>query len=295
MNKPILKWVGGKTQIIDKILSKFPEKINTYHEIFLGGGSVLIALLSSDKIKTQHVFAYDINESLIGVYKNVQTKPQELYNVLTELVQNFMSFPTAGVVNRKPESKVDVTCRETYYYWIRKCYNQEEDHYSVQNSAYFIFLNKTCFRGLHRNGPNGFNVPYGNYKNPTIIDRDHLFHIHTLIQNATFECLDFEQSMSRVTDEDDFVYLDPPYVPVTTTSFVSYDKDRFDKHDVLFDLCKKLPCPFLMSNSNTEKVKTSFQNYVCKEIETRCSINPKNPDAKQSEIMIYSEILTADL
>ena len=78
MNKPILKWVGGKTQIIDKILSKFPQKINTYHEIFLGGGSVLIALLSSDKIKTERVFAYDINKSLIGVYRNVQTKPQEL-------------------------------------------------------------------------------------------------------------------------------------------------------------------------------------------------------------------------
>lgn len=289
MNKPILKWVGGKTQIIDKILSKFPQKINTYHEIFLGGGSVLIALLSSDKIKTERVFAYDINKSLIGVYRNVQTKPQELYDVLTELVQDFMSFSETGIVNRKPELKSDVTCRESYYYWIRRCYNQQGDGYSIQSSAYFIFLNKTCFRGLYRNGPNGFNVPYGNYKNPTILELDHLFRIHTLIQGVTFECLDFEQSMSRVMSNGDFVYLDPPYVPVTKTSFVSYNKDRFDRHDILFDLCKKLPCPFLMSNSNTEKIKTSFQNYVCEEIETRCSINSKNPDSKQSEIIIYNK------
>jgi DNA adenine methylase len=94
--------------------------------------------------------------------------------------------------------------------------------------------------------------------------------------------------MTRVSDADDFVYMDPPYVPVTKTSFVSYNKDGFDKHDILFDLCKKLPCPFLMSNSNTDKVKNSFQNYVCEEIETRCSINSKNPDAKQSEIIVSS-------
>jgi DNA adenine methylase len=195
MNKPILKWVGGKTQIIDKIVSRFPEKINTYHEIFLGGGSVLIAVLLSDKIKVGRVFAYDINKALIGVYKNVQSKPHELYDALAELIRDFnetANSPNSGAVNRKPESKADVNCRESYYYWIRKCYNKDGDGFSVRNSAYFIFLNKTCFRGLYRNGPNGFNVPYGNYKNPTILERDHLFHIHALIQSVTVECLDFE-------------------------------------------------------------------------------------------------------
>jgi DNA adenine methylase len=286
MSKPILKWVGGKTQIIDKVMSKFPEKINTYHEIFLGGGSVLIALLSSPKIKAEHVFAYDINKPLIGVYKNVQAKPAELYDMLSEIISEFMALPLelpAGIANRKPTSKTDINCRESYYYWTRICFNKLTDAFSLQSSVYFIFLNKTCFRGIYRTGPNGFNVPYGNYKKPTILERTHLFHIHALIQPVTFECLDFEQTLIRPTDKDDFVYLDPPYVPVKKNSFVY---DGFDKHDTLFELCKKLPCPFLMSNSNTEKVRTSFSDYTCEVLETKCSINSKNPESKQSELMI---------
>ena len=157
----------------------------------------------------------------------------------------------------------------------------------------FIFLNKTCFRGVFRVGPKGFNVPYGHYNNPEIINKEHLLEIHILIQNVVFECCDFNTSLT-IVEPNDFVYLDPPYAPETDTSFVGYTENGFniENHNKLFKLCndeininnKK----FMMSNSNTDFVKQHFteEKYSIKVITAKRSINSKNPDAKAKEVII---------
>ena len=220
--KPILKWVGGKTQIIDKLIAGFPPEINNYREPFLGGGSVLFALLSHVKrgaIKISgNIYAYDLNGPLIHVYKNIQMRHNELYDMLQQIIAEFNECGN-GEINRKPatiqEAKI---AKENYYYWIRSKYNKLslDDKQDIIGSAMFIFLNKTCFRGVFRVGPRGFNVPYGHYNNPEIINKNHLQEIHDLIQNVIFECSDFNVSVQNV-EPDDFVYLDPPYAPETDT------------------------------------------------------------------------------
>ena len=228
ITKPFLKWVGGKTQILDNLVMEFPCEINNYREIFLGGGSVLLALLSYVKdglinIKG-NIYAYDVNEPLIYIYKNIQSNHNELFDEIQKIITEFNECCNEvkdGELNRKPKNINEAKLsRENYYYWIRSQYNNlsSNDKNKIIGSAMFIFLNKTCFRGVFRVGPNGFNVPYGHYNNPEIINKEHLFKIHNLIQNVIFECCDFNISLNNVEDND-FVYLDPPYAPETTTSF----------------------------------------------------------------------------
>ena len=286
--KPILKWVGGKTQIIDKLIQEFPSEINNYYEIFLGGGSVLLALLTYIKngiINIQgNIYAYDVNEPLIYMYKNIQSNHNDLYNELQKIIIEFNSCKNEiddnDDINRKPltieEAKKN---KENYYYWIRFLYNNLNDKKTIIGSAMFIFLNKTCFRGVFRIGPNGFNVPYGHYKNPEIINKNHLDIINDLIQNVIFECIDF--NISLISDNyqiNDFIYLDPPYAPEKTTSFVKYTENGFDinNHNKLFTLIHKLTeknIKIILNNSDVSLVRDNFTNDIynitsilCKEV-----------------------------
>lgn len=297
--KPIIKWVGGKTQIIDKVIDKFPIHMNNYHEIFLGGGSVLIAFLTYVKhgiIKMNgNIYAYDLNEPLIYVYKNIQSNHEELYNNLQNIIKEFNECGS-GTINRTPktidEAKIS---KENYYYWIRSEYNKLSPNIknTPMGSAMFIFLNKTCFRGLFRVGPKGFNVPYGHYNNPEIINQDHLNQIHDLIQDVIFECCDFNTSLGCV-EEDDFVYLDPPYAPETDTSFVGYTSEGFDinNHKNLFNFIHTLTennKKILLSNADVSLVREYFNDekkYNISSILCKRAINSKNPDAKTKEVLI---------
>lgn len=296
--KPILKWVGGKTQIIDKLILDFPLEINNYHEAFLGGGSVLFTLLTYVKngvIKVNgNIYAYDLNEPLIYIYKNIQTYHIELYDVIQNLITNFNQCGN-GDINRKPRNIEEAkNAKENYYYWIRSEYNRlsSDDKKTVLGSAMFIFLNKTCFRGVFRVGPNGFNVPYGHYTKPEIINRVHLEEIHNLIQNVLFECCDFNISLSRV-HENDFVYLDPPYAPVNSTSFVGYTENGFsiNNHNSLFAFIHSLTetnKKIMMSNSDVSLVRDNFKSEIYKISSILCkrSINSKNPSASAKEVII---------
>ena len=294
--KPILKWVGGKTQIIDNIIKEFPLEINNYHEIFLGGGSVLLALLSYVKIGNikinGKIYAYDINEPLIYMYKNIQSNHNELYNEIQLLIEDFNSCGN-GELNRKPKNIEEAkTLNENYYYWIRSEYNKSDfDRNSIKGSAMFIFLNKTCFRGVFRIGPNGFNVPYGNYKKPEIINKEHLEKVSSIIKDVEFQCSDFRESLKHI-EKNDFVYLDPPYAPETNNSFVGYTKDGFNiqSHNDLFQLIHKLTeknIKIVLSNSDVELVRENFkEKYNIKSIICKRSINSKTPDAKVKELII---------
>jgi DNA adenine methylase len=316
--KPIIKWVGGKTQIIDKLLSYFPEVINNYHEPFLGGGSVLFALLSyvKDGRITLHgnVYAYDINEPLIYMYKNIQSHHHAFYSEIRGIIDEFYECASASASessrassSRTEKSRVPLTkseaktSRESYYYWIRSEYNKLTDKTTLSASAMFLFLNKTCFRGLFRMGPNGFNVPYGHYQNPEIINWTHLEEIHELIQPVRFECCDFRDSLSRV-GLCDFVYLDPPYVPEKATSFVGYTENGFslEQHEELFRCIHELPgkgIRFVLSNADVPLVRESFASDVYMIMPMLCkrAINSKNPSAKAGEILIRGTYASATL
>lgn len=296
--KPIIKWVGGKTQIINDIIDNYPKEIENYHELFLGGGSVLIALLQShkkDKIKiTGSINAYDLNETLINMYKNIQKDYKKLYDEIIKIIDIFNDIDdTNNKVNRKPLNIEEAkTSKESYYYWIRTQFNNltQTEKNSILGSSYFIFLNKTCFRGVYREGPNGFNVPYGHYKNPEIINKKHLSTVSKLIKNVNFHHMSFENAFNNV-NKNDFIYLDPPYAPINTTSFVGYTKYGFslEQHKLLFKMCKKYK--FMMSNSDVDLVKDSFKNkkkYKIITILCKRSINSKNPESKVNEVIIKS-------
>jgi DNA adenine methylase len=299
--KPILKWVGGKTQIIDKIIIQFPKEINNYYEMFLGGGSVLLALLTyikNDIIKIHgNIYAYDLNEALIYTYKNIQSNHNELYDELVKIITIFNSCPINDNINRKPNDIEEAMInKENYYYWIRSEYNKlcSDDKKTIIASAMFIFLNKTCFRGVFRVGPNGYNVPYGHYNNPEIINKNHLDYINLLIQNVIFECLDFNVSLNKDNFEiDDFIYIDPPYAPEKTTSFVKYTDNGFDinNHHKLFILIHRLTqnnIKLILNNSDVSLIRDNFTNekYNITSILCKRSINSKNPESKSKEVMI---------
>ena len=292
ITKPFMKWVGGKTQIISEVLALFPRTMENYHEPFLGGGSVLLALLSHKAAGlitvNEHIFASDINGNLIALYKNIQSNVEELITEVTELMNVFTEIK-GDVVNRKATTLEEAQgSPESYYFWIRSSFNALEDKTSVRASAMLLFMNKTCFRGVYREGPNGFNVPFGNYKNP-MIDYAHIRDVSALIQDVVFTHCGYAGALS-IVEESDFVYLDPPYAPETDKSFVGYTADGFslENHRELFGLCGGLPCPFLMSNADVPLVREAFPNYETKIISCRRAINSKEPDAKTNEVLIRS-------
>lgn len=280
LQKPFLKWLGGKTQIIDNILDKIPNNIENYHDIFLGGGSVLFGILSlqkQNKININNkIYAYDINKDLINVYKNIQNNKEELWKYITKYISEY-------------HNKGEVISKENYYYSIRDKYNNINKD-TIECSALFMFLNKTCFRGMYREGPNGFNVPYGHYKKtPTIITKEDLDNINVLIKDVIFIHSDFCNSFKNIKSGD-FVYLDPPYVPINKSSFVGYIKDgfSFENHVTLFNKIKELNnIKFIMNNSNVKLVLDNFSDYSIEYIKAKRAINSKNPDSTTTEVLIY--------
>lgn len=272
--KPFLKWVGGKTQIIDTLMDSFPDTIVNYHEPFLGGGSVLLAVLESKRI-TGTVYASDINKTLIQVYRDIQVDPKRFTKGVQEVVNDFKKLYTDEE-------------REAFYYEIRTMFNSDETPEQMK-SILFLFLNKTCFRGVYREGPNGFNVPYGHNKNPEVINAKHILEVSLLIKNVVFTHCSFKEALVRVASLGDFVYLDPPYAPVNITSFVGYNVKGFtgDNHQQLFKTCKQLPSKWVMSNAHVPLVVQEFEvDYPITVISCKRKINSKNPESLANEVLV---------
>ena len=291
--KPIIKWVGGKTQLIDTIFQQFPLEMNHYHEPFIGGGSILLELLSrirNQTIKvTGNIYAYDSNESLIFMYQNIQKHPHDVLQHIRLLKNEFDSIQTEKEEQNGKKKKIQpatkeeaMHSKEAYYYWIRLLFNRLDEKNSPYATALFIFLNKTCFRGIYRVGPNGFNVPYGNNKNPEMINEDHLRDFQQLIHPVIFQVMSFQHSLESVRD--------PPYVPEKDTSFVGYTEDGFNReqHLQLFDITKRLPCKWIMSNAFTDFITESFpeEEYDIHIINARRAIHSKNPGHKTNEVIL---------
>jgi DNA adenine methylase len=262
---PFIKWAGGKTQLLSKIEQFMPRSFNRYFEPFLGGGAVYFHIAN----KKIHSKAYlsDINEELINAFVVVKSKVKELIEVLTIYETDY-----------KKKS-----ARE-FYYHLRDNDSYPDQVGDVNRAARFIALNKTCYNGLYRVNKQGkFNVPVGRYKNPRICDRDNLLNISIALQRSCAQLIlgDYRRILLDNARGGDFIYLDPPYSPVSiTASFTGYTNSGFTDKDQsdLANLFKKLSrrkCLLLLSNSDTTFVKELYSDFDMhtKQVDALRSIN----------------------
>ena len=220
--KPFVKWVGGKSQLLNEIRRKYPQNIEKYCEPFVGGGAVLFDILQT--FQPSEVLINDINKELINTYSQVKNNCEELILQLNELQETYKKLS-------QEERKILFYEKRNRYNEIKINDNEIED---LEKAALFIFLNKTCFNGLYRVNSKGFfNVPFNNAKNPLICDEDNLRSCSYLLQNVTLKVGDYKECDSFI-DEMTFVYIDPPYRPLTqTAAFTSYSENQFsDKEQI---------------------------------------------------------------
>jgi DNA adenine methylase len=251
--KPFLKWAGGKTQIIDEIAKLLPEKIIktnfTYIEPFVGSGAVLFWMLKNFP-NLKKAIINDINEDLINVYKVIAKNPEKLISILEDYQKRYYQLEN------------DQDAKKEYYYKQRERFNKRNED-EITHAALFIFLNKTCFNGLYRvNSKNEFNVPIGKYKYPKICDKENINAVHIGLKKVEILHGDFQNTIDYV-DENTFVYLDPPYKPISkTSSFQSYSMFDFADDDQirLKNFCKKLDemgCVWILSNSDLTNINSN--------------------------------------
>lgn len=220
--KPFIKWVGGKSQLLEEIREKYPSKIEKYCEPFVGGGAVLFDILS--KFKPSQVLINDINKELINTYSQIKNNCEGMVSQLSEI--------QAIYKNHSLEENKE------FFYEKRARYNELKvngnDAENLEKAVLFIFLNKTCFNGLYRvNSKGSFNVPFNNAKNPLLCDEDNLKACSKLLQKVEMKTGDYKECKSFIDDKT-FVYIDPPYRPLTqTAAFTSYSENGFtDKEQV---------------------------------------------------------------
>lgn len=246
MAKPFIKWAGGKTQLLTQFENILPHNLEeaehfTYIEPFVGGGAMLFHMLQK-YTNIGRVIINDINPNLITAYRVIRDTPERLITDLKMLQREFRQ-------NSNEEA------RKEYFLRIRKSYN-EDTHNDVTNTAMFIFLNRTCFNGLYRVNSKGyFNVPFGKYTNPTICDEELLLEDSKILQNVEILCGDYTL-IERYVDNNTFIYFDPPYRPLSTTSsFTSYSKENFDDTEQtrlahFFSRLSRYGCKMMLSNSD---------------------------------------------
>lgn len=235
-----LKWAGGKGQLLGPIMSAIPEFAGAYFEPFVGGGAVFFGLALSGRAR--QAVLNDANPNLVTAYTVVRDHPRELVEALAVL--------------KAAHGKVN-------YYEARRRFN-EEPLTDVGRAAHLIYLNKTCYNGLYRvNSRGGFNVPFGTYANPKIFDVDQIMACSAALRDVRMMCGDFEAAVSGAK-AGDFVYFDPPYVPLTkTANFTSYAKDDFGFDDQirLAETARRLHTAgvkFLLSNHSTPELEELY-------------------------------------
>ncbi|MBD2021526.1 DNA adenine methylase [Leptolyngbya sp. FACHB-36] len=246
--RPFLKWAGGKGQLLQQYIPFFPKQFSTYYEPFLGGGAVFFHLLP------RQAFLMDINPELVNVFCCVRDCVEDLIEQLRE--------------HRDRHSP-------DYYYTVRATSHGT----SVERAARLIYLNKTCFNGLYRENTKGqFNVPIGRYKNPAICDAALLGAVSVALRSARIEQCRFDTVMDYATEQD-FVYFDPPYHPISATSkFTAYNRDSFTQadqlrlRDVVVALAER-GVKVMLSNSDCPFVRDLYQGFTIHTIVAARSIN----------------------
>lgn len=268
---PILKWVGGKRQLLSDILPLIPTSYTTYVEPFVGGGAVFFELQPSKAIIN------DYNSELINVYEVVRDNPEELIEVLENHAKNNSS---------------------DYYYEIRAIDRSEEYNSmsNIEKAARIIYLNKTCYNGLYRvNLAGQFNSPYGKYKNPKIVDSTTIKAMSKYLNKKGIKIQqgDYKDVLKKIR-KGSFVYLDPPYMPISSSSsFTGYTEGGFsyEKQVELKKECDKLREKgifFLQSNSDCPEIRELYSDYTILTVKAKRNINSKgNSRGEINEVLIY--------
>lgn len=216
---PILKWVGGKRQLLDELYARFPETHGAYHEPFFGGGAVFFDFVPEEGTIN------DTNERLVNFYRQVRERPEDLIGRCRRF--------------EDPEAEPDVERlhaeKKNYYYQQRELFNRRprgEGFNDLEEAALLLYLNRTGFNGLYRENASGeFNVPIGDYANPDWVRASEVRSASQALRNVEIRCGDFAYVL-EVANEGDLVYFDPPYEPVSQTAdFNDYSADGFDRED----------------------------------------------------------------
>lgn len=247
--RPFLKWAGGKSRLLPTLREKTPKTFGNYFEPFLGGGAMFFDLSPRKSVLS------DSNEELINCYQVVRTSPQTLVSALS----NFQ-------------------VEEKEYYRMRAI---DPQHLSkVERAARFIYLNKTCFNGLHRVNKQGkFNTPFGHLKKANLVDEENLFKASKLLASAEIFCINYFDLLTAKAEAGDFIYLDPPYLPIGKNSdFKRYTKNFFyeENHETLASLFKTLDhrgCKLLLSNSYHPRIEELYRGYRMQTVQASRSIN----------------------
>lgn len=260
--KPVLKWAGGKGQMIDILQENMPKQFNKYIEPFVGGGALFFATQPHKAIIS------DSNEELINLYKVIANNVNELMMALKPL-------------------KYD----KDLYYKIRA--QQPRDLTSIERAARMIYLNKTGFNGLYRVNKKGeFNVPFGRYKNPKILDENNLLLASEQLKKATIIQGDYLDVLEKYSEKGDFIFLDPPYMPVSKYSdFKRYTKDQFREDDQKrlaeeVDRLVAKGCYVLLTNSDNPLILEMYHKYDITVVNTRRSINSKANKRNGKDILV---------
>jgi len=270
--RPFLKWAGGKSSLLENIFTLFPAKWNTYHEPMLGGGAVFFGLNSHFGSLPSAARLADSNSELINVYRAIRDQPEELYKAIFSLPEFFSTH--------LKDKNVGELLSSDFFYKVRSI--DREPNFlelpEIIRAARFIYLNKLCFNGLYRvNSKGQFNVPFGDYKNPTLADRSHLLSCSQCLAKVDLSVEDFGSFLEK-PKSGDLVYLDPPYIPISqTSSFVSYTNESFklEDHRRLFAAMRDLKSRgvyAIMSNSHTQYALAEAKGLDVQIIEARRSI-----------------------
>ena len=252
---PVLKWVGGKRQLLDVLVPLLPKNVSTYCEPFVGGGALLFDL------QPQIAYVNDINDELIRVYKIIKNDVEALISALQEF---------------KNESD--------FFYMVRD-WDRDKEKYSsisdIEKAARMLYLNKTCYNGLFRvNNAGEFNSPFGNNRNPNIVNAGALRAVSSYLNMATVHItsLDYPEIL-RTLPKGTFTYFDPPYDPISdTSSFTGYAKGGFSRDEQirLRECCDELHkrgLKFMLSNSATDFIKEQYASYHITIVQAKRAIN----------------------
>lgn len=290
--KPFVKWAGGKTSLLSQIDSWLPHDFlksegTTYVEPFVGGGALLFHLLKKYP-SIKKVIINDINEDLITCYLTIRNDPTPLIKILSTIEKEF--------------TRLDEVGRRNYYYSVREKYNRRRAR-SLTLAAYFVFLNHTCFNGLYRvNSKSAFNVPFGRSTTGIICDYQLLEANHELFSNVdlTILCGSYEDVLPHIDDyQHTFIYLDPPYLPISVTSyFKQYSNSPFgikeqEELKLFCDNLNNMGCRFMLSNSDykTEDNQSYFarlyDGYECHMVDAKRFISAHGKRGKgTAEVLI---------
>lgn len=294
--KPFIKWVGGKSQLIEQLDAQLPADFGnwknvTYIEPFVGGGAMLYYMLQNYPNIGRAVIN-DINPDLTTCYRTIRDNPQQLVQSLKDIQSAYLTLQS--------EEK-----RKEFFISARDRYN-EKNLDPIENTTLFIFLNRTCFNGLYRVNKKGlFNVPFGKYVNPTICDSETIFNDSELLQKVEILTGDFEETFNYANGKTLF-YFDPPYRPLSnTSSFKDYTKEAFNddaqvRLKVFCDRVNEAGLKFMLSNSDCKSRNEDdnffdvlYSDYFIERVWASRSINSNpNKRGKLTEILVHNYVDT---